>query len=477
MNELHPDRGELSAFVNALFPYAGNEGFVSLRAFYDGNDSKPFRINGTSLAGGLGYLTEAAEDDAYRAANNPKAIVFCPPIAVFSNKDRAREQDLSAGLALSVECDQHPVEAAARLEEVLGPATVIVRSGGQWTDDKTGQVYDKLHLHWRLREPARGSELKKLKQARDIATRLVGGDPSNKPVCHPIRWPGSWHRKKDPKLCQIETLNQECEIDLDTAVASLTAAAPPRQDKTSANGKDDGTGHDQIPQAWQDLVKGVITGDDYHGALCSLAAKCLTSGMSAGAAVNMLRALMLNSAGPRDERWQVRFDDIPRAVETAAAKGFGPQVEPPKGPLIQHSSDFVRGFIPPDYVVVGLIQRRFIYSLTGQTGSGKTAVTLRLAASAAQGIEFAGRETKPVRVLYAAAENPDDVRMRWIALAPHMGFDVDKIEVYFTKDRFKISQMKSKLRAEAEKAGGEFGLVIIDTSPAFFEGDDENSRS
>jgi hypothetical protein len=146
-------------------------------------------------------------------------------------------------------------------------------------------------------------------------------------------------------------------------------------------------------------------------------------------------------------------------------------------PLIKTSAEFVAGFVPPEYVVVGLLQRRFLYSNTGQTGAGKTAVTLRLAASAAMGITFAGHETKKVRVLYAAAENPDDVRMRWIALSQHMGFDINTIEVYFTQERFKISQMKDKLRAEAENFGGEFGLVIIDTSPAFFEGDDENSRA
>jgi hypothetical protein len=37
--------------------------------------------------------------------------------------------------------------------------------------------------------------------------------------------------------------------------------------------------------------------------------------------------------------------------------------------------------------------------------------------------------------------------------------------------------MKDLLRAEAEKLGGEFGLVVVDTSAAFFEGDDENSRA
>jgi hypothetical protein len=146
-------------------------------------------------------------------------------------------------------------------------------------------------------------------------------------------------------------------------------------------------------------------------------------------------------------------------------------------PLIKSSAAFIADFVPPDYVVVGLLQRRFVYSFTGMTGSGKTSVALRLVASVALGVPFAGRGTKKVRVLYAAAENPDDVRMRWIALAQQMDFDPAEIDVYFTDRRFKISEMKDLLRTEAEAIGGEFGFVVIDTSPAFFEGDDENNRS
>jgi hypothetical protein len=37
--------------------------------------------------------------------------------------------------------------------------------------------------------------------------------------------------------------------------------------------------------------------------------------------------------------------------------------------------------------------------------------------------------------------------------------------------------MGNKLRAEALRVGGEFGLVIIDTGPVFYEGDDENNRT
>jgi hypothetical protein len=80
-------------------------------------------------------------------------------------------------------------------------------------------------------------------------------------------------------------------------------------------------------------------------------------------------------------------------------------------------------------------------------------------------------------VLYLAAENPVDTRMRWIALAQQMDFDADTIEVYFVEGVFKISQLAGKLKAEAQELGGEFGLVIVDTSPVFYEGDDENNRN
>ena len=38
---------------------------------------------------------------------------------------------------------------------------------------------------------------------------------------------------------------------------------------------------------------------------------------------------------------------------------------PPIGPRILSSKEFVAGFVPPDYLVHGLIQEGFLYSLTG----------------------------------------------------------------------------------------------------------------
>jgi len=44
--------------------------------------------------------------------------------------------------------------------------------------------------------------------------------------------------------------------------------------------------------------------------------------------------------------------------------------------LTLSSAEFVAGFVPPDYLIVGWLQRRFVYSLTAATGDGKTAIAL-----------------------------------------------------------------------------------------------------
>jgi hypothetical protein len=66
--------------------------------------------------------------------------------------------------------------------------------------------------------------------------------------------------------------------------------------------------------------------------------------------------------------------------------------------LVKSSAEFVRGFVPPDYAIDGLIQRRFLYSLTAPTGHGKTAVALLFAASKALGLPIGNREVDPGRV-------------------------------------------------------------------------------
>jgi P4 family phage/plasmid primase-like protien len=222
-----PDRKHIAVFVLALFKHATAGNWVSLRAFPDKgeNNSKPCKTTPVKLNGDLKVLIDQAYRDAELAASAYEKVVFCPPVATFDKPYHARVEDLAEGLELSVECDKAAATARVRLEALLGPATLVVESGGEWIDPKTDEVEPKLHLHFRLKVPTRQeAEHVLLTELRKLATLLVNGDKSNIPPTHPIRWPGSLHRKGNPKLCRIVARNPDAEIDLAWALTQLREA-------------------------------------------------------------------------------------------------------------------------------------------------------------------------------------------------------------------------------------------------------------
>jgi hypothetical protein len=240
---LEPDRDQIEIFVNAIFRHA-QTGFVSLRAFIEGSNDVFRKTSIRVVSNNLKFLCDAVEDDARRAAQHPKPVVFCPPLATFDSDKSATEKDIAEGFTITVECDENPEAARAKLETILGPATTVIRSGGVWSDGN-GVTQDKLHLHWRLAKPAREQDdLVKLKRVREICAGLVGADPTSIPICHPIRWPGSWHRKNQPRLTEIVACDPDIEIDLTDALAKLEPLAPtppPTDNRAPQPGGDWGT--------------------------------------------------------------------------------------------------------------------------------------------------------------------------------------------------------------------------------------------
>ena len=71
---------------------------------------------------------------------------------------------------------------------------------------------------------------------------------------------------------------------------------------------------------WQQLIDAILAGNDLHASSRDLIAKMARAGTDGGAVVNFLRGLMNSSAAPRDERWQARYDDLPRLVATIEEK-------------------------------------------------------------------------------------------------------------------------------------------------------------
>ena len=105
---LEPDRDQLEIFVDAIFRHA-KLGYISLRAFYEDED-KPFRISPVQVVNGnLKFLIDASDV----REQGPRA------------RDRYRRRARAVGRVRS-----DPVAARAKLEHLLGAATVAVRSGG-----------------------------------------------------------------------------------------------------------------------------------------------------------------------------------------------------------------------------------------------------------------------------------------------------------------------------------------------------------
>jgi putative DNA primase/helicase len=222
----NPDTAQLGRFTAALFKHADPKGFVSLRAFRDDKeekDEKPIFINPISI-GDPQFLAVVVERTR-QAANSLIPAVFAPPVVTFKTGRDAKTENILEGVAISVECDKTPAAAQATLRELLGDPTIIVVSGGEWTNTETGEVEPKVHIHWRLKTPTKTKEQHELlREVRNLAAQLVGGDHTAIPLVHPLRWPGSWHRKKEPpRLAQI-AFESDNELDLADALVILREA-------------------------------------------------------------------------------------------------------------------------------------------------------------------------------------------------------------------------------------------------------------
>jgi hypothetical protein len=154
----------------------------------------------------------------------------------------------------------------------------------------------------------------------------------------------------------------------------------------------------------------------------------------------------------------------------------------PANPTLLSKADFLAGFVPPNYLIDRVLQRRFIYALTASTGHGKTALALLIAQLIADSdprAAFLGRHAVDKgNVIYFAGENPDDLRMRVMAADAKVGHDGTLDRISFIAGTFGIEAMRAECEAEAEAiSDGKIDLVVVDTSAAYFFGDEENSNT
>jgi hypothetical protein len=181
------------------------------------------------------------------------------------------------------------------------------------------------------------------------------------------------------------------------------------------------------------------------------------------------------AGGKAEQFWQL--------VETQAVphnKYEGPTAESAEkdnsAPLVITLAEFLAKFRPPDYLVEALLQRGFFYALTGMTGGGKTAVATLLAVVVSirkPAQKFGPHAVKHGRVVYIAAENETDVQMRFPPLLMRFGVEATDLDLLVIDQVFDLEKDFARVEREIHKFG-DVDLVIVDTSPRLFTGDNMN---
>lgn len=139
------------------------------------------------------------------------------------------------------------------------------------------------------------------------------------------------------------------------------------------------------------------------------------------------------------------------------------------------SAEFSALHKPSSYLVDGIIEGGYLYTVTSPTGHGKTAVALDLAQRVARGVKLNGLEVDQGRVLYLAGENYSDVLKRHIVMAERWNYDHTNVDIHWLPGVMPTTEYAAA-KAEIER-NGPVKLIVVDTLQAFFDGQDSNSNA
>jgi AAA domain len=153
-----------------------------------------------------------------------------------------------------------------------------------------------------------------------------------------------------------------------------------------------------------------------------------------------------------------------------------PAPEPPKPSRILTGATFIASYVPPDWLIDGIIQRGRLYACTSLTGHGKTAVWSFNGCMVHAGGKIGNLEVCQGNVLYLAGENPEDLKARMIGLLNTYSISDDQLP-YVLPGNFPFNEDEAqRLKRDIADLGVPFSLIIGDTASSFFPGDDENDN-
>jgi hypothetical protein len=247
----------------------------------------------------------------------------------------------------------------------------------------------------------------------------------------PYRWHGG-----EPGQIKLEELpyirGEEAHRLVDEIVDLLVSefgyrrtAERPRKRREGNGGSRGGPIIERGSDDWQYLFDNILAGRELHDSLRDVSAKMIRSGMSAGATVNALRALMQSSTAPHDGRWEERYEDIARMVAGAEDLREAHKEEAEAGGDAEELPPLLHAYAPRSFSQIprrqwlhaGHYIRQQVVMTVAPGGYGKTTLLITNAVEMCTGLGLLGSAPPggAMRVAYWNAEDPEDEVERRVA--------------------------------------------------------------
>lgn len=258
----------------------------------------------------------------------------------------------------------------------------------------------------------------------------------------------------------------------------------------------------------------ISSGEDFHEAQLKVSSHLAAKGVDPGVIIDIMRTQMEASGAAQDERWQRRYEDIPRMVESAIHK-FAPDqsdFEPPaqdnekdeaKAPTVRANAELfdLHEELPPQrWVVDRLVPEGELALFTGAPGTGKSFLLLEMQARIALGEPVLDIfPTEPGIVWYIGAEDDRDRVYRrrlkaWYDQQPqhtqdrhqelmertfyfHPATDFPGNFQFTDQDGIDKHALNWMVRTAKQIANNQPLTVIADPLMSFFGGESENSSA
>jgi len=401
---IEPDPEQIAVFLDVVFGYC--EGWAPLRGFVDkgqGIAGRPHNV-WIEVDGGL---LEKAISFAGWAAREGAAFYVVPGTVAEAGKAKAADVRQMQTVLVDLDAGDIP----AKLDHLilhLGEPTLIVESGGRTPDG-----IDKLHVWWRLSEPAEAEDIALLCRLRgDIAVK-VGGDTHFRSAHQPIRLAGSvYHKGGFTRLVTIRRHSPQAEVHL-REFAELVDAMPPLA----------GVGCEPGPATEKPSIKDILTTPVREGGEDDW-----TRFQGASAAIGHYVRMAHEGRMSRDEAWEAicqynaaqlrpcwpleRLASEAQRLWRLHEERHGPALERLSAPPMSALPTFTLGALlddtspmPDDIIAPRVLTPGGMLVLGGAPKVGKSDFLISLLVHMAAGVPFlAFAPSRPLRIFYLQAE-------------------------------------------------------------------------